>query len=224
MPDPKLLPDKRKKLYDNASKEFNVGTYEEFNKNLDDPAKRKKFYENISTKFNAGSYEEFEANIIPEKKKLPQSLLVDGEDSGSGLQKNTSSGDPKVDFLKQPIQTAVIPTDNLNPIIGLNPNDKAAMDAESVQSEKEQAERDAYLAGQDNGMGRVKSALNDVAQSAMSGLGETAKSVGILAKDLDWFNEYEGKEAKDLSTYKEIGYKILQKNYSLQILNTKMSF
>ena len=64
------MDDKRKILYDAVSKEYNLGTYDEFNKKLDDPNKRKLLYDTIGKDYNLGTIQDFEGkiNIQPQVK------------------------------------------------------------------------------------------------------------------------------------------------------------
>lgn len=56
-------PTKTRALYDAVSKEYNVGTYEEFDRKLQDPKKRKAFYGGVGSQYNLGSYDEFEQKL-----------------------------------------------------------------------------------------------------------------------------------------------------------------
>lgn len=81
---------KKKVLYDAISKNYNLGSYEEFDKKLQDPAKRKAFYSGIGAEYNLGSFDEFENKIGVKKKETKESAvgLVDasvGDSNGTTL-------------------------------------------------------------------------------------------------------------------------------------------
>lgn len=66
MPEP--TQDKTKILYDAVSKDYSIGTYDEFKAKLQSPEKRKAFYEGVGSKYSLGSFEDFESKILPQKK------------------------------------------------------------------------------------------------------------------------------------------------------------
>lgn len=76
------MPDKKKILYDAVSKDYNVGTFDEFSAKLNDPAKRKAFYDGVGKEYSLGTYDEFESKVSNIKKK-----------DSTGLP-STSSGTP----------------------------------------------------------------------------------------------------------------------------------
>ena len=61
--------DKSKILYDAVSKDYDIGSYDEFSSKLQNPEKRKAFYEGVGKEYALGSYEEFESKVAPLKKK-----------------------------------------------------------------------------------------------------------------------------------------------------------
>jgi len=66
--------DKSKILYDAVSKDYNLGTYDEFKTKLNDSSKRKTFYDALSKDYSLGTYDEFEGKIgfvKGEKPKAP---------------------------------------------------------------------------------------------------------------------------------------------------------
>ncbi|AGO47532.1 structural protein [Cellulophaga phage phi19:3] len=70
-------PNKSKVLYDAVSKDYDLGTYEEFETKLQDPSKRKAFYEGVGSEYSLGSYDDFETKITSSlKKKTFQNLLL----------------------------------------------------------------------------------------------------------------------------------------------------
>lgn len=62
------MPDKKKILYDAVSKDYNVGTYDEFVNKLNDPTKRKAFYDGVGAEYDLGSYSDFETKVGGGKK------------------------------------------------------------------------------------------------------------------------------------------------------------
>lgn len=80
--------DKRKTLYDAVSKDYNVGTYDEFKGKLQDPIKRKAFYNGVGKEYNLGSYDEFQDKIGVAKKK-------DTPAPGAGPTPSPSASSPK---------------------------------------------------------------------------------------------------------------------------------
>ena len=74
MPDPIQDNDKVKALYDGVSKDYNIGTYDEFKTKLQDPSKRKAFYEGVGKEYQLGTFEEFESKIVP---RIPQTTTID---------------------------------------------------------------------------------------------------------------------------------------------------
>ena len=65
--------DKIKLLYDAASNEYDLGSYEDFASKLQDPSKRKALYDAIGSKYDLGSFEEFESKVSGEVKKKEDS-------------------------------------------------------------------------------------------------------------------------------------------------------
>jgi len=94
--------DKSKVLYDAVSKDYDIGTYEEFSAKLQNPEKRKSFYEGVGQEYALGTYEDFESKITPLKKKdksdvtaTPQKLV--SETSTGSLDGVGSNGFPAID-------------------------------------------------------------------------------------------------------------------------------
>ena len=56
--------DKIKLLYDAASSEYDLGSYDEFAVKIQDPSKRRALYDAIGVKYDLGSYNEFESKIV----------------------------------------------------------------------------------------------------------------------------------------------------------------
>ena len=57
------IQDKTKLLYDAVSKDYNIGTYDDFSKKLQDSSKRKAFYDGVGTEYNLGTFDDFSAKI-----------------------------------------------------------------------------------------------------------------------------------------------------------------
>lgn len=55
--------DKLKALHNAVSKDYNIGSFEDFKKNLQDPGKRKSFYETVGKDYDLGKYEDFESKV-----------------------------------------------------------------------------------------------------------------------------------------------------------------
>lgn len=94
--------DKSKVLYDVVSKDYDIGSYDEFSSKLQNPEKRKAFYEGVGKEYALGSYEEFESKVAPLKKKdksdvtaTPQKSV--SETSTGSLDGVGSNGFPAID-------------------------------------------------------------------------------------------------------------------------------
>lgn len=86
--------DKIKVLYDAVSKDYNIGTYDEFNQKLSDPAKRKAFYDGVGKEYQLGSFDEFEDKIGFKKKSgTPASSPSASTSSSAMLQSYQQSQD-----------------------------------------------------------------------------------------------------------------------------------
>ena len=53
--------DNKRKLYDALSNDYDMGTYEQFRKDLEDKDKRRKLYDATSDAYDFGDYDQFEA-------------------------------------------------------------------------------------------------------------------------------------------------------------------
>ena len=73
--------DKIKLLYDAASSEYDLGSYDEFAVKIQDPLKRRSLYDAIGVKYNLGSYDEFESKIVDSVKKKDTSEVLSPEES-----------------------------------------------------------------------------------------------------------------------------------------------
>lgn len=57
--------EKLKLLYEAVSKDYNVGSYDEFSGKMSDGTKRKAFYDGVGKEYDLGTYEDFETKIAP---------------------------------------------------------------------------------------------------------------------------------------------------------------
>ena len=66
---------KTKVLYDAVSKDYNIGTFDEFSKKLQDPSKREAFYKGVGSEYNLGTFDEFSKKISSVEKKSPSGII-----------------------------------------------------------------------------------------------------------------------------------------------------
>jgi hypothetical protein len=78
--------DKTKVLYDAVSKDYNIGTFDEFKSKLQDENKRKAFYNGVGKEYGLGTYDEFSAKVSPVKKKEPAQPSTGSLESSRFLQ------------------------------------------------------------------------------------------------------------------------------------------
>jgi len=64
--------DKKKVLYDAVSKEYDLGTYDEFNQKLQDPNKRKALYDAIGEDYDLGDYDTFAKKLGYDSQEVQQ--------------------------------------------------------------------------------------------------------------------------------------------------------
>ena len=64
-----MINEDRKKLYDALSSEYDLGTYEEFERNIGDSVKRKKLYDAASADYDLGDFESYSQRIGPTHKE-----------------------------------------------------------------------------------------------------------------------------------------------------------
>ena len=64
-----MINEDRKKLYDALSSEYDLGTYEEFERNIGDSVKRKKLYDVASADYDLGDFESYSQRIGPTHKE-----------------------------------------------------------------------------------------------------------------------------------------------------------
>lgn len=60
------------KSYDLISKDYNVGTIDDFKKSIEKPEGMKKVYDYLSESFNVGDFDSFSKNMLPDKTTLQQ--------------------------------------------------------------------------------------------------------------------------------------------------------
>jgi hypothetical protein len=104
------MQDKAKLLYDAVSKDYNIGTYDEFYKKIQDPIKRKAFYDGVGNEYNLGSYDEFSNKV---KKKVSgeiSSLTELPSEFIEPLKKGISPNKPKEESLTKVVGGMIIPT------------------------------------------------------------------------------------------------------------------
>jgi len=63
-PAPPQDDEKLRALHEAVSKDYDIGDYDNFKKNLQDSAKRKSFYDAIGKQYDLGTYEEFEKKVV----------------------------------------------------------------------------------------------------------------------------------------------------------------
>lgn len=84
--------DKSKLLYDAVSKDYEIGTYDEFKTKLQSPEKRKSFYEGVGSEYSLGTYDEFESKINNVKKKVGTQPTGESTIPAQKLVSETSTG------------------------------------------------------------------------------------------------------------------------------------
>jgi len=90
--------DKSKILYDAVSKDYDIGSYDEFSSKLQSPEKRKAFYEGVGKEYALGSYEEFESKVAPLKKKDNSNATAQNQKSASETNIGSLDGVGSNDF------------------------------------------------------------------------------------------------------------------------------
>jgi hypothetical protein len=77
-----------RRLYNNTSKSFDLGSFEDFTQRLKNPTDRAKFYNNVSQEFELGSFNEFTAKIdsgyveLVEEQKTEEDGIIKALTSG----------------------------------------------------------------------------------------------------------------------------------------------
>lgn len=100
--------EKAKVLYDEGSKHFDLGPYEEYLEKMKSPEKRKLLYDNLSSKFDIGTYDEYESKLKKKDLGTPASS-PSGDSSGKDdartaakkydILKHTTLGSPYYSYL-----------------------------------------------------------------------------------------------------------------------------
>ena len=71
--------DKVKVLYDAVSKDYDIGSEDEFRQKLANPEKQKAFYEGVGKEYALGTFDEFVSKIAPEVKKKESTTPTSSE-------------------------------------------------------------------------------------------------------------------------------------------------
>jgi len=85
--------DKRKFLYDQVSQKYDLGSFDEFSKKLDEPGKIRSLYDKLSTDFDIGDYNTFESKLKKKGSSEQESPSPDGT-----LQSARNSVNPEGDL------------------------------------------------------------------------------------------------------------------------------
>ena len=72
-----MINEDRKKLYDALSSEYDLGTYEEFERNIGDSVKRKKLYDAASADYDLGDFESYSQRIGPTHKESLDAFMAE---------------------------------------------------------------------------------------------------------------------------------------------------
>lgn len=86
------MPDPRKKIYDALSSNYDLGSFDDFNKKMDNKESRQKLYNSVSKDFDLGSYNDFETKIAPVKKKVQSTSTSQNTKSDSEALRGSSVG------------------------------------------------------------------------------------------------------------------------------------
>jgi len=172
---PNIIEDKKKILFDAVSKDYNIGTFDEFSKKLEDNSKRKAFYEGVGAEYNLGSYTDFEAKIgVKKKAESGSSLDISAGPYASG-QKPKGFGDIVSEKISEvsPIEKAKAKED----------------DFVRKQSEKELSKKDTYAKAAIRGAKTLGTTVITGLKDLDTGLSILGKKVrdtfGIKDTDLD---------------------------------------
>lgn len=95
---------KKKVLYEAVSKKYDLGTYDEFEKKLQDPAKRKALYDHIGKEYELGTYPEFESKVTDVKKKVGSINFEESSLQAGNAQSNGVGGEeiPTIEMYTTP--------------------------------------------------------------------------------------------------------------------------
>jgi len=83
--------DKRKILYDAVSKDYDIGTFDDFNGKMEDGDKRKAFYDGVGAEYSLGTFDEFNNKIGAlargfDKRSIPTLIFVNEIEHGNRIQ------------------------------------------------------------------------------------------------------------------------------------------
>lgn len=147
--------DKIKALYNGVSKDYDVGTFDDFSKKLTDPTKRKAFYDGVGKEYNLGSYQEFE-------QKLGKSNEVSTQGS-----KNTSQISTEPSLISQSNPFGKVPTaKTINVATG-------KVGTEKVSSGSTKASKSLYA----DALLAVQSPIQTTSDLLTKGLGKVADGI-----------------------------------------------
>ena len=98
--------DKLKVLYETVSKEYDLGTYDQFQQKISDPAKRKAFYDSVGQEYDLGDYSFFEQKLGFGGKPLsPQASATMSEMRSFNKSLTSKPGDmASLPSVKNPVQ------------------------------------------------------------------------------------------------------------------------
>ncbi len=77
---------KTRLLYDAVSKDYDLGTFEEFEAKLQSPDKRQAFFDGVGARYNLGSFEEFESKVKKKEETQPRDFSALAEGIGRGVE------------------------------------------------------------------------------------------------------------------------------------------
>lgn len=80
--------DNKRKLYDALSNDYDMGTYEQFRKDLEDKDKRRKLYDATSDAYDFGDYDQFEAQLgYGQSQSAPSAEEINSDSAGHVMPK-----------------------------------------------------------------------------------------------------------------------------------------
>ena len=88
--------DTLKSLYDNVALDYNIGSYEEFKKKLEDEDKRKSFYDAVSKEYNLSDYDKFSNKVTRLITPNPEDVLPGDSSSFSDGTQEIKNPPPKI--------------------------------------------------------------------------------------------------------------------------------
>ena len=100
------MDDNRKKLYDALSGEYDMGTYDQFCKDIQDSGKRKRLYDATSKEYDYGTYDSFSRQLgFDESTTASHSQKPVQKPSHSAQEPRTTSGTRLTDAERQTMLT-----------------------------------------------------------------------------------------------------------------------